>query len=165
MSLGDLTTLFTGDSAEERKKNLMLLGEIDSLLRALPSLESFAGYSDDSTQWRGKAKAVLRAWDSVQAIELAAAFSSIDSSLTKYKQTGFAKLKALLHQARFDLQMTTGEGINSAYDTGSVFSYFDDARKLFEQAVTDMFVIDPWLDADFVSRYLPGVKTVFRLDC
>lgn len=39
-----------------------------------------------------------------------------------------------------------------------MFDYFDEIRKLVELATTDLFFIDPYLDADFVSRYLPHVR-------
>ena len=40
---------------------------------------------------------------------------------------------------------------------GRVFEYFDELRKVIETARDDVFFIDPYLDADFVSRYLPYV--------
>ena len=40
---------------------------------------------------------------------------------------------------------------------GRVFEYFDELRKVIETARTDVFFVDPYLDADFVSRYLPYV--------
>ena len=40
---------------------------------------------------------------------------------------------------------------------GQVFEYFDELRKVIETARTDVFFVDPYLDAEFVSRYLPYV--------
>ena len=40
---------------------------------------------------------------------------------------------------------------------GRVFEYFDELRKVIETARVDVFFVDPYLDADFVSRYLPYV--------
>lgn len=40
-----------------------------------------------------------------------------------------------------------------------VFNYFDEIRKLIASAQSDLFFVDPYLDADFVSRYLPHVAT------
>ncbi len=44
-----------------------------------------------------------------------------------------------------------------AVAAGSVFDYFDEVRKIVEGAKADLFFIDPYLDPDFVSRYLPSV--------
>jgi hypothetical protein len=40
---------------------------------------------------------------------------------------------------------------------GLVFDYFDGIRKQIELAKTELFFVDPYLDSDFVSRYLPQV--------
>ena len=39
-----------------------------------------------------------------------------------------------------------------------VFDYFDEIRKTIEAAGRDTFFVDPYLDADFVSRYLVHAK-------
>ena len=62
----------------------------------------------------------------------------------------------LLHEARADLQMEVGiTGV--VVPEGGVFDYFDEVRKMIETARTEVFFIDPYLNADFVSRYLPHV--------
>ena len=40
-----------------------------------------------------------------------------------------------------------------------MFYYFDEVRKLIEAARDDLFFIDRYLDAEFVSRYLPHVAS------
>lgn len=46
-----------------------------------------------------------------------------------------------------------------------MFDYFDEVRKLIESAKSDLLFVDPYLDAEFVSRYLPHVPdgTAVRL--
>src|SRR5205814_1550807 len=39
-----------------------------------------------------------------------------------------------------------------------VFDYFDELRKLIETARMEAFFVDPYLDAEFVSRYLPHLQ-------
>ena len=36
--------------------------------------------------------------------------------------------------------------------------YFDEIRKIVEQAREDLLFVDPYLDSAFVSRYLPQVN-------
>jgi hypothetical protein len=38
-----------------------------------------------------------------------------------------------------------------------VFDYFDEIRKIIQLAKRDLLFVDPYLDADFVSRSLPHV--------
>jgi hypothetical protein len=42
--------------------------------------------------------------------------------------------------------------------TGLVFDYFDEVRTAIEIAKSDVLFVDPYLDAEFVSRYLPAVS-------
>ena len=39
--------------------------------------------------------------------------------------------------------------------TGMVFDYFEGIRRLIELAKTDLFFVDPYLEASFVANYLP----------
>ena len=64
--------------------------------------------------------------------------------------------KMCLHQATSDLRQELGRG-SVVVAEGRVFEYFDELRKVIETARTEVFFVDPYLDADFVSRYLPYV--------
>ena len=72
-------------------------------------------------------------------------------------QEGLRKILTLLHQARHDLRMKTIGPVNAAMGHGRVFDYFDEIRKIIEPAKQDLLFVDPYLDAEFVSRYLPHV--------
>lgn len=66
-------------------------------------------------------------------------------------------LVTLLQQARHDLRMQTLGPVNVAVSHGMVFDYFDEIRKIIELAKQDLLFVDPYLDAEFISRYLPQV--------
>ena len=61
-----------------------------------------------------------------------------------------------MQQAKADLRAELGRS-SVVVAEGAVFEYFDELRKLIETARTDAFFVDPYLDAEFVSRYLPFV--------
>jgi hypothetical protein len=65
------------------------------------------------------------------------------------------KLLALLNQAQHDLRMETVGPTTVSIPHKSVFEYFDEIRKIIELAKQDLLFVDPYLDAEFVSRYLP----------
>jgi len=67
---------------------------------------------------------------------------------------GFRKVMTLVHQARHDLRMQTLGPVNVAVPHRMVFDYFDEIRKIIEVAKQDLLFVDPYLDAEFVSRYL-----------
>ena len=60
----------------------------------------------------------------------------------------------LLHQARADLRMRTVGPLTIAVEKGRRFEYFDEIRKITESARKELFFVDPYLDAEFVSNYL-----------
>ena len=68
-----------------------------------------------------------------------------------------ASLLMLLHQAENDLRLRTSGPLSVGVEAGRVFEYFDELRKLIESARLDLLFVDPWIDAEFVSRYLPHV--------
>jgi hypothetical protein len=70
---------------------------------------------------------------------------------------GFTKLLALLHQAQSDLRLETLGPANIAVPHKMVFEYFEEIRKIIELARQDLLFVDPYLDAEFVARYLPNV--------
>jgi hypothetical protein len=61
--------------------------------------------------------------------------------------------------------MKTVGPLNAAIGKGSVFDYFDEVRKIVEPAAKDVLFVDPYLDAEFVARYLPHIRvgTAVRL--
>jgi hypothetical protein len=48
---------------------------------------------------------------------------------------------------------------NAFIDAGNIFDYFDEIRKTIELAGLDVLFVDPYLDANFISRYLPHVRS------
>ena len=63
----------------------------------------------------------------------------------------------MLHQAQHDLRVETVGPLTVALSHKSVFQYFDELRRIVEMAKQDILFIDPYLEAEFVSRYLPCV--------
>ena len=66
-------------------------------------------------------------------------------------------LLMLLHQAENDLRLRISGPLSDGVEAGRVFEYFDELRKLIESARSDLLFVDPYIDAEFVSRYLPHV--------
>lgn len=111
--------------------------------------------------WRGRAASVLKAWDGVEAAKLVFIDGNINSG--RAVDAGYSSLIALLHQARHSLQMATIGPVSAAVAKGAVFDYFDELRKIIERASSEILFVDPYLDADFVSRYLPFVPKGTRI--
>ena len=72
---------------------------------------------------------------------------------------GFRQMMVLINQAFSDLQMRTRGPISIPVEQGNVHDYFEEIRTIIELANDEVFFVDPYLDAEFVKRYLPLVKT------
>ena len=135
-----------------------LLSEVDEILRVAPTTLVFAvdSGSDEHLAWLGRAAAAINRWDKVSMVRARAALMQVPSNQHDSCRKALGTLKMLLQQAKSDLHMELGRG-SVVVAEGRVFEYFDELRKVIETARTDVFFVDPYLDADFVSRYLPYV--------
>ena len=138
--------------------NEQLLAEVEDLLRTMPPTSSMREATDTNFAWIGRAAAVLELWDSIKSILFMRAVSSFNQISPHGSNVGFREMMTLLNQARHDLRMRTLGPVSVAISQGRIFDYFDEVRKIIELATQDLFVVDPYLDAQFVSRYLPHVR-------
>ena len=133
-----------------------LLQEVDDLLRTMPHPDSFGEATPEHMAWLGRASAVVHAWDPLKCVGLFDGHvARMNSALARESSAGAKSVLTMLHQLRHDARMRS-QGVQSvAVSTGAVFDYFDEVRKVIETAKLDLFFVDPYLDAEFVSRYLP----------
>jgi len=136
-----------------------LLVEIEDILRTMPPVESLYRETDENFLWLGRVAAFVNAWNLPSTLFLNPALRDLRSSIVGTRSSGLSTIKILLYQARHDLRMKTVGPVNEAVGHGLVFEYFDGVRKLIEPARNDLFFIDRYLDAEFVSRYLPHVAS------
>lgn len=142
-----------------------LLGEVEDILRTMPLRETLRHPTDENFAWLGRVSAFIEAWDLSKGISLGMAMHQFQGQMARDAQEGMRTILTLLHQARHDLRMKTIGPVNAAMGHGRVFDYFDEVRKIIEPAKQDLLFVDPYLDAEFVSRYLPHVAAgvVIRL--
>jgi hypothetical protein len=136
-----------------------LLAELEDLLRVMPSKEKLGEPDDENLAWLGRAAAIIEQWNMPKILLFNLALDKFrDQLLILRSNQGFREMMTLLHQARSDLRMRTAGPTNIAIPQGAVFDYFDEIRKAIELANQEVFFADPYLDAEFVSRYLPHVR-------
>lgn len=134
-----------------------LLGEVEDLLRTMPPRETLRHATDENFAWLGRVSAVIEAWSLPKTIPLGMAMDQFHGQSARDAQEGLRKLLTLLHEARHSLRMKTVGPVNAAIGHGQVFDYFDEVRRIIEPAKQDLLFVDPYLDAEFVARYLPHV--------
>ena len=109
--------------------------------------------------WFGRAAALVAEWNSVKAIPFDGFLRSVQAQRAVDPGPGMNGILTLLHQARHDLRLKTVGPLSVALSQGAVFDYFDEVRKVIEDAKSDLLFVDPYLDAEFASRYLPHVPS------
>jgi hypothetical protein len=135
-----------------------LLMELEDLLRNTPPKHSIRKETPENFSWLGRAAAALEAWNMVKGSVAKVDINNIQSANIILYSDGYRKTLTVIHQAIHELRMKTTGPLNVAVGTGGVFDYFDEIRRILESANTDVLFIDPYLDAEFVSRYLPNIK-------
>jgi hypothetical protein len=134
------------------------LVEVDELLRSMPSVGSFERAGPEEYAWLGRASALVHRWDSVKAIARFDGFASwLGSGSMLHVAQGLQGVLTMLHHVRQDAVLRNPQRQTVSVSAGAVFDYFDEVRKVVELAKSELFFVDPYLDADFVSRYLPFV--------
>jgi len=134
-----------------------LLGEVEDILRTMPERNQLHHDEDQNFEWLGRVAAFVSIWKPGHpGAQLA--LSKIHGSTTRNSWTGVKEIILLLHEARQELRMNTIGPVNEAIGKGQVFDYFDEIRKILETAQKDILFIDPFMDAEFVSRYLPHIS-------
>ena len=133
-----------------------LLAEVEELIRSAPTSDSQAL---DRPEWLGQVSAVLT--ESLQNS------SAVDSYLMdmKYRSvtgdigSSYGRILVSLHRAKRILQWHTGVPTGVVIEEGMVFDYFDRIRTIIECAKHEIFFVDPYMEVDFVSRYMKFISS------
>jgi hypothetical protein len=136
-----------------------LLAEVEDLLRTMPAKEKLNHPLDENVSWFGRAAAIIEQWKMPKIALFNLSLARFYSPFPVESSIGFREIMVLLHQARNDLRMRTLGPTNVALPQGGVFDYFDEIRKAIELANQEVLFVDPYLDAEFISRYLPHIRT------
>jgi hypothetical protein len=135
-----------------------LLAEIEDLIRTMPPRSTLREQSEENLAWFGRARAIVSAWNGTTALVFPLHVDTFFGTLNAQAAAAYPKLMAIIQEARFDLRMKATGPLSIAVNRGQPFDYFDEVRKILAAAQTDLLFVDPYLDADFVSRYLPHIR-------
>jgi hypothetical protein len=135
-----------------------LLAEVEDLLRTMPPRATIRQHADENFSWFGRVSAVIANWSPPHAALLRIHLTAFQRPDLGAANQHLAGIITLLNEARYDLRMKTVGPLSIAVGQGFVFDYFDEIRKVIEIAKQDLFFVDPYLDAEFVSRYLEHVS-------
>jgi hypothetical protein len=135
-----------------------LLAEVEDLLRNVPPMSEILDNQASGIAWFGRFSAVIHAWDYTRGPEVFLAQQQLESMNAIANSNGYRRILTLLNEARHALRMETVGPLSVPIAHGQVFDYFDEVRRIIELAKQDLLFVDPYLDAEFVSRYLSHVS-------
>ena len=136
-----------------------LLAEIEDVIRAMPPQDLINNNRPETLAWIGRASAIMHEWDRIRSVSFDTHIGNIRRSTLHGVADGYKGALSLLHQAAYELRLHTVGPLSISVEQGGVFNYFDEIRKVIETAKNDVFFVDPYLDAEFVSRYMPHIST------
>lgn len=134
------------------------LSAIEGVIRSMPAAETFHHDDAETLIWVGAASAAIQCWDNIIG---KATWETAVGSLHARSFVGSppeVTMKRLLYQAHAELRQRSIGPVSVAIGKGEVFRYFDNLRKIIQEASEDILFVDPYLEAKFVSNYLPYVK-------
>jgi hypothetical protein len=135
-----------------------LLAELDDVIRTMPPGPTFRHETPENLAWFGRAAAAMHAWDPVRAgINFQFALDKVHHLMAAPAAEGIRSVIVMLHQARSELALQTVGPLAVAIPHGQRYEYFEELRRIIEAAKSDLFFVDPYLDAEFAARYLPQV--------
>jgi len=135
-----------------------LLAEVEDLLRNVPPIPEILQNQESGVAWLGRFSAVIHAWDFTRGPLVLLGQQQLESMDPHAIANGHRRILTLLNEARHALRMETVGPLSVCIAHGQVFDYFDEVRRIVELAKQDLLFVDPYLDADFVSRYLSHVS-------
>lgn len=142
----------------------LLFAQVNELLRSMPHQQEFTQMDSSTLAWIGQASAVAHNWDSLRAIaKFDPAVNKLQPGVLHNVAAGMSELVICLHHMRHELALQTEQPLSVNVGSGLVFDYFDEIRKAIETAKVDILFIDPYLDAEFVSRYLPHIAATVTI--
>ncbi len=138
--------------------NEQLLAEVEDVIRTMPPRATIRHETEENLSWLGRASAVVALWDPLKGVTFDRYVNKVHAVMALDADQGFRGVVTMLHKVRHDLRLKTVGPLTVAIGQGGVFDYFDEVRKVIESAKVDLLFVDPYLDAEFVSRYLPHVS-------
>ena len=132
-----------------------LLAEIEDTIRTVPRDFSHP----EAVSWVGRATSLLKRWAPGRSIIIDSYARGSLGISDLLASSNFQSVLMLLHEARHDLRLDEVGPLSTVVEKGQIFDYFDEVRKLLVTAQNEVFFVDPYLSAEFVSRYFPHLQS------
>lgn len=143
---------------DREKEARETLHEIEQIIRSRPPRSTIRHETDENIEWFGMAQAVIERWNINKSILFDGYIKAIHHIQTGSVNTGYINVMVMLNQARYSLKMFLDPATDIMIEAGNTYQYFEEIRRLIELSTSELFFIDPYINANFVSTYLTHVK-------
>lgn len=130
----------------------------DALVRTMPPIATLRHDTPENHEWLGLAAYLVQETDSARGISFRMEITRLYSGFNRMPGETEKLLVSMVQQCKMEWRFKSSGPLAVAFEPRRPFDYFDEVRKYVESATTEVFFIDPYMDAEFVSRYLPFVK-------
>jgi len=140
---------------DERK----ILAEVEYLLRNAPMVEAV----EDNSDWISRASVAINACSKVRGGTIRRSKGYLISGDPILHDAALKEIVYALKETRHEIILNSTGPSSIVAAAGNTFDYFDEIRKIIELATTDLFFIDPYMDAEFASRFFPHMSPGVRI--
>jgi hypothetical protein len=148
---------------DREKEARETLYEIEQVIRSRPPRSTIRHETDENFEWFGVAQAVIERWRADKSILFDGYIKEIHHQQVGSVNTGYIKVMVMLNEARYSLRMFVEPATDIMIEAGGTYQYFEEIRRLIELSTSEIFFIDPYINADFVSKYLVHIKDGVRV--
>ena len=133
----------------------ILLTNLRSLLNSIPPLEGRGRYTDEQLSWLGQAKAAISEWNLAESGPFNEAVDNLIKNSDRKGNHGV--VVAFIHNVMTRLENTLTQKNGQAFGPGAAYDFFKALNDLIATAKTEIFIADPYLDAEIFDGYLERV--------
>ncbi len=149
----------------DNQTQLRCMGELESLLANMPSAQDIVSTTDEAVSWNVNLEKTL---NEAGSRSLAGFWSEIidtarnpilrdEQKRRSNIQLWHSDFRSAIHRAVEELKYDCRDHGSVVVAAGASFDYFDEIRQRMQHATSDIFFVDPYLDADFIKHYMPFV--------
>lgn len=134
-----------------------LAGAFEALVRAMPDRKQLHIDNQENTEWLAEAAALVSMADGGRAITFRGELDRLYGYAAD-PRSGVQRLILTILQIKSELRLKSSGPTTLAFEPGQQFDYFDEIRRILEGGTSDIFIVDPYLGAEFIGKYLPHIK-------
>lgn len=135
----------------------VLLEKLKALLQSIPPLEGRGSYSNEQYSWLGQASAIMYEWDPIQSLSFKVSVDCLIKNIDRSGNLGI--LVSFIHDVIARVENSLPQEAGQAFGPGAVYDFFKALNELVATARSELWVVDPYLDAEVFDGYMQSLNS------